>query len=286
MRAEEPLAPVPVVMATFNGERWLPEQLNSFACQTRPPDDVLVFDDGSTDGTLDVLATFARGYAGRLHVTRRPQRLGAAASFSSAIEDAPDGVVVLSDQDDVWHDRRIDYALAALASADAVFANGELIDEGFHALGRTLWGSLGFTGRSRVAWDMDPLGILLAGNVVTGATLSFRRHSLAPFLPFGEARLARLCNRRPARRGWPMVADDRALVRYRVRGANAAGLPAAHVTGRRRSRVDHLASLTEVAGQLADLELSSTRPASPPLPPASPASAVTSSAGGTCPCDP
>ena len=59
---------VSVAMATYNGERYLPEMLESLAAQTRLPDELVVRDDGSTDGTLGVVHDFARRVPFRVEV--------------------------------------------------------------------------------------------------------------------------------------------------------------------------------------------------------------------------
>ena len=65
---------VSVAMATYNGERWLPEQLDSIYAQTWPELEVVVTDDASTDGTAEILERYARERGLRYEVN--PERLG------------------------------------------------------------------------------------------------------------------------------------------------------------------------------------------------------------------
>lgn len=246
--------PVRVVLATYNGERWLAGQLESIARQTLPPDEILVFDDGSTDATPAILGAFAARHPGWVSVTRRPANLGPTANFLWAVESLSGGVVVLCDQDDVWHRDRVERCVAHLATADGVFSDGTLVDEQGRAVGRTLWGTVGFTDRRLRAWAADPIGVLLQGNVVTGATLAFHRRSLDPFLPTGTRGWHDLAIAVLLAAGGRLVAEPEPLVDYRLHPGNTAGLPAFRLASRRRSRRDHLASLAEVAAQLAELE--------------------------------
>lgn len=93
-------------MATRDGARFLPEQLQSFVAQTHEPWDLAVGDDGSRDATRDLVAAFGRDHPGRLaHVGPGPGT-GAAANFltllARAAHEAPDAALAFSDQDDVW----------------------------------------------------------------------------------------------------------------------------------------------------------------------------------------
>lgn len=246
--------PVRVVMATFNGARWLPEQLESIAVQTRLPDQILVFDDGSTDRTLDVVNEFSLRHPRLVHVIKRSQRLGATANFLYAIEAVPDGIVILSDQDDIWRPDRIERTLRHLETADAVFSDAQLINDIGTLLPRTLWETVGFTSRRAALWNRDPVGVLLRGNVVTGATLAFRRASLDPFLPIPRSGWHDLAIAVLVGGSRRIVAEPEALIRYRLHDTNTAGPPPRRLLDRRRSRIEHANELTQVIDQLAALE--------------------------------
>lgn len=241
-------------MATFNGARWLPEQLESIAIQTRLPDQILVCDDGSTDGTLDVVSDFSLQHPDLVHLIQRTQRLGATANFSCAIEEVPDGIVVLCDQDDIWRRDRIERALLHLETADAVFSDAQLINNTGELLPRTLWQTVGFASRQRARWNRDPLGVLLRGNVVTGATLAFHRSSLEPFLPMPRSGWHDLAIAVLVAGSGRIVAEPEALIRYRVHDTNTAGPPPRRLLDRRRSRIEHASELAQVIDQLAALE--------------------------------
>src|SRR5262245_12888617 len=75
---------ISVAMATYNGERFLPEMLESLAAQTRPPDELVVRDDASDDGTVAILHAFARRVPFRVEVIGGGPRLGYAQNFVAA----------------------------------------------------------------------------------------------------------------------------------------------------------------------------------------------------------
>jgi glycosyltransferase involved in cell wall biosynthesis len=93
---------VSVAMATYNGERFLPDMLESLAAQTRPPDELIVRDDASQDGTVGLLHAFARRMPFRVEVVAGDQRLGYAQNFVAASQACRGSLVFFADQDDVW----------------------------------------------------------------------------------------------------------------------------------------------------------------------------------------
>lgn len=107
---------ITVLLATYNGERFLEAQLNSLADQTVGLIDVLASDDGSTDGTLAMLQAWqARWSKGKFSIVRGPSA-GFAANFRSlATQPSIDGdYIAFCDQDDIWLPDKLEAALAAL----------------------------------------------------------------------------------------------------------------------------------------------------------------------------
>jgi len=93
---------VSVAMATYNGAGYLPGQLQSLASQTRPPVELVVTDDGSTDSTLAILAEFSRTAPFPVRLHENEQRLGYRANFMRAASLCRSDYIAFCDQDDVW----------------------------------------------------------------------------------------------------------------------------------------------------------------------------------------
>lgn len=102
---------VTVVLATYNGERFLPDQLESLAAQYRRPDRLVLRDDGSDDRSVELV----RNWADRHGVTLQQvagSRLGPSRSFLQALQLAqPADIFLFCDQDDVWLPHKIERAL-------------------------------------------------------------------------------------------------------------------------------------------------------------------------------
>ena len=93
---------ISIAMATYNGARFIHEQLESFAAQTLLPDELVITDDGSTDSTLEIAESFARSAPFAVRIHRNPARLGFSRNFETAIARCEGDLIFLSDQDDVW----------------------------------------------------------------------------------------------------------------------------------------------------------------------------------------
>lgn len=93
---------VSIALASYNGERYLAEQLESLASQTRPPDELIVSDDASTDATLTIVQEFAGTAPFEVRLLPESERLGYAGNFNRALLASSGDLVFPCDQDDVW----------------------------------------------------------------------------------------------------------------------------------------------------------------------------------------
>ena len=121
-----------VAMATYNGERYLREQLESVARQTLPPFELVVCDDGSADSTLRILDEFARSAPFPVHVHRNQRNLGYGDNFLRAISLCRGEWIALCDQDDVWLDHKLERCVEVLAGhsgVDLLSHSADQVDE-------------------------------------------------------------------------------------------------------------------------------------------------------------
>lgn len=123
---------ISVVMATYQGERYLPEMLDSLARQSRLPEELVVRDDGSEDGTVRALEEFARTAPFAVRVIPGDERLGYAQNFVAASRACSGDLVFLADQDDSWRPGKL-AAIEAVADTtvpQALFHDFALVRDG------------------------------------------------------------------------------------------------------------------------------------------------------------
>ena len=101
---------ISVAMATYNGARFLKEQLDSIRGQSVPADQVSLCDDGSTDGTAELAEQYVADYGlgAQWSVLRNPERLGYAENFRKAAGHTDGDYVFFCDQDDIWEPDRVE----------------------------------------------------------------------------------------------------------------------------------------------------------------------------------
>ncbi len=118
---------ISAVVAAYQAEEWIAEALESILGQTRPPDEVVVVDDGSTDGTARELERFAD----RVRVVRRPNG-GCPAAFNTAFRAARGDFIAMCGSDDVWDPQKLARQTEAIRvhpEVDVLFGHAVLIGE-------------------------------------------------------------------------------------------------------------------------------------------------------------
>ncbi|HEX5257603.1 MAG TPA: glycosyltransferase [Sphingomicrobium sp.] len=146
---------VSVAMATYNGAKYIREQLDDLAGQTRLPAELVICDDGSSDDTLAIVEEFAAAAPFPVHIHRNPERLGYRANFIKCAGLCRSDLVGFCDQDDRWHARKIDVMARVFEDEDVLIAyhNARTVT----SKGRTL--PLLYRGRTEKRFaplDIDP----------------------------------------------------------------------------------------------------------------------------------
>lgn len=163
---------VVIVLSTFNGERYLKEQINSLLSQTYKNIKIIVRDDGSEDGTRQILERFL-GDNKNINVVFE-RNIGVVGSFLQLLDSVPPDAeyVALCDQDDVWHEDKIERAISLIGGvepANPVMYCGavEVVDENLNRIGIV-----------RHVQRKPSLENALVQNVVTGCTAIINRAAL------------------------------------------------------------------------------------------------------------
>ena len=217
-----------VALASYNGECYISEQLDSIARQSRLPDELIVSDDASNDTTRAIVLDFARRARFPVRLRTNSQQLGSTRNFEAAIRACGGDIIFLCDQDDVWYPDKIALIEERFINdpgVGAVFSNADVVDQELHPFGPQLWKILKFSAEKQ-AWVAagDALEVLLKQFVVTGATMAFRSTYRDLILPipaiWHDAWISLLVGATSH-----LVALPIPLIAYRQHSANQIGVP-------------------------------------------------------------
>jgi glycosyltransferase involved in cell wall biosynthesis len=165
-------------MATYNGERFLAEQLRSLFGQSCQDFRLVVGDDCSTDDTQNIVRGFAAEHPGRIELRVNETRLGVVGNFAKLIENASADYVMLCDQDDVWLPHKVEKELAAVKRVEErqphempvlVYSDVRIVSTDLEVISDTFWNGLLKIPR------VPSFAALLVSNRVTGCTVLMNR---------------------------------------------------------------------------------------------------------------
>lgn len=252
---------IAILLASYNGEKYIAEQIESLLAQTEAEWELFVHDDGSADRTLEILRYYEVRYPDRIHVLDGPPCGGAKNNFLRMMRDVQAPYVMFCDQDDAWLPEKVELTLREMKRLEAkhggekpllVFTDLYVTDERLHPV----------SGRLSAYQKLDPRRTkekeLMIQNVVTGCTVMINRALAA--LATRPENIAGIimhdwwCALIGASFG-AVSYVDRALVLYRQHGGNFVGaknLNSLHyLTARIRSQTDIKNSLLATRRQAA-----------------------------------
>lgn len=114
-------------MATYNGKKFLGEQIDSILSQSSRLWHLYIHDDGSTDGTVELLNDYANKYPEQITIMNYPSQGGALQNFMSLLEKVEADYYMFSDQDDVWHPTKVELSYKAMKKQEALRPNKPII---------------------------------------------------------------------------------------------------------------------------------------------------------------
>lgn len=162
---------ISVCVATYNGERYVAEQLRSILSQLGPEDEVVVSDDESTDKTLDVVESLKDPRIRVLHSTAHYFKW----NFHNALRAANGDIIFLADQDDVWLPGKVEKCVKALNEVDLVVHDSQVVDDDLKVIHPSFFHFYG-SGAGLIKNSLN--------NTYFGSCMAFRRSVLEAALPF------------------------------------------------------------------------------------------------------
>lgn len=163
---------ISVCIATYNGERFISQQMKSILKQISPHDEIVISDDSSTDRTLEIIRAINDP---RIRIFDGNSFKSPAFNFENAIFKAEGDIFFLADQDDVWADDKVQVTLEYLKTYDLVVSDCTVCDEFLNVVAESFFK---LNGSSK--------GIIhnFFRNGYLGCCMAFRRNILTKALPF------------------------------------------------------------------------------------------------------
>jgi glycosyltransferase involved in cell wall biosynthesis len=174
-------------MATYNGEQFLRQQLESILAQSNQDWQLLIRDDGSNDDTVHIIKDYAGRLPGKIRlVTDNGSRLGASLNFGKLLGYADTEYIMFSDQDDVWLPSKIELTLNAMKAAERIYPDKPILihtdlrvmDSQLNTIANSLWNY-----QKLFPEAGDDLNRIMAQNVVTGCTAMINKKARAVSVP-------------------------------------------------------------------------------------------------------
>ena len=209
---------ISIALATYNGGRFLREQLDSIYAQTWRNIEVVASDDRSSDDTVAILEEYGQSHGLRYEIN--DENLGFVRNFEKILARCTGDFIALADQDDIWLPEKLERLIAGIGDSDLVYSDAFLLDEA----GGTLPGTLMTTSGVRPVSGRE-FQYFVCNACVTGCTTLFHRALLKHALPIpgSETYLDWWLAVVASRHGGVRYLPER-LVRYRQHGANDTGV--------------------------------------------------------------
>ena len=163
---------ISVCMASYNGEKYIKEQIESILKQLSDKDELVISDDGSTDSTIEVIQSI---HDERIKLIHNQGEHGYSRNFENALKHSKGDYIFLSDQDDVWKDNKVETIIPLLQKYAFVVHDTEMTDENLQV----------FATSQFERYHVKPgFWNTLARNRYNGCCMAFTRDFLNKALPF------------------------------------------------------------------------------------------------------
>ena len=163
---------ISVCMATYNGEKYIKDQLLSILKQLSPNDEIIISDDMSQDKTIEIIESLKDS---RIRIFFNTNR-GYTNNFQNSILRASGDLIFLSDQDDIWVDNKLTIMSELLMQYDFVVSDAKIVDTNLKSLGSTYFELRG-GGANGFMNNLKKLKYI-------GCCMAFRKTILKKVLPF------------------------------------------------------------------------------------------------------
>lgn len=172
---------VDILLATYNGEQYLREQLDSIMCQTYSNFRLLISDDCSSDSTKEILEEYVEKDK-RIIVFSQEKNLGVVKNFEFLLKRVENKYFMFSDQDDIWNENKIKKSIKVIeeTGSDLVYSDLEVVDSFLNVTYSSYWKLKGFYKKIVKYNNFESLYL---NNFITGCTMLSKKELIDEVLP-------------------------------------------------------------------------------------------------------
>lgn len=167
---------VSVVLCTYNGSKFLKDQMDSLIAQTHETIEIIVSDDHSTDGTYELLLDYRKKHP-HIRLFRNEENVGYVKNFEMAIQQCKGEYIALCDQDDIWELSKITELVNGIHDDVLIYHDSRFMDETGQIMDKKLSDVVNF-------YDGDQAEAFLFFNCISSHAVMFKRELLGHLLPF------------------------------------------------------------------------------------------------------
>jgi glycosyltransferase involved in cell wall biosynthesis len=220
---------ISVAIIAYNSSEYIKKQIDSILEQTHKVDEIVLFEDASTDNTKEILEDYKNKHPDLFFIHYNSQNIGIYKNIEKAVKSCTGDIIILADHDDYWYSNKVETILNWFKSnpnMNGVFTNGTIMNsEEMINNNYCLWDVMGFPYKTiKNSTDLN-LYINTVENAVTGAALAFRNN--LPFLSHPFPTIKNLVHDRwiamnLAENNSLGILDEK-IIRYRIHSKQAIG---------------------------------------------------------------
>jgi len=178
---------ISICLATYNGEKYLNQQVDSIFAQSNQDWQLLIQDDGSSDNTISIIEDYMARFPDRIRlITKKECRLGASLNFGRLLEYTDTEYIMFSDQDDIWLPNKIELTLNVMKATEQLYPDKpvlvhtdlKVIDADSNTISDSMWSYQKLSPQIG-----NNLNKITAQNVVTGCAMMINRKAKAVAIP-------------------------------------------------------------------------------------------------------
>ncbi|MBZ5975034.1 glycosyltransferase family 2 protein [Leuconostoc gelidum subsp. gelidum] len=163
---------IAVLVATYNGEKYLTEQIKSLLIQKKVDVTIYIHDDYSKDGSFEIINRLSSEFPDKIKVLNSDKNLGVVRTYQFLLDNVEADYYFFCDQDDVWYDDKIIQEVKILVHSDnrpaLVYSDLEVVDSDLNTITNSMFTHMNVK-------NSEKTSMLLTQNVITGNTVGFNR---------------------------------------------------------------------------------------------------------------